>query len=147
MATYGVRVINTETGAKAVYDSKLTKEEAITKKNELKALIQNNDFHLTVQVFIEMNMHEKMVSRLIQYAVSELIGGRENTLLDYPEDSEEYQTAKACLNHDELFAEIYDYVMMESKGNYASHIRFAGKQFIEDRIDARLVNEGYGKDE
>lgn len=142
MATYGVRLRNTTCGVKNVVQKGMTKEEAVTLRDSLKAIETDE---VRVEAFIEMNQHERQVARLIQDAVSELIGGRENTMMDFPEDSEEYQMAKRDLNHDNLFEEVYDHVMALSRGNYASHIRFAGKEFIKERIESRLAKEGYGK--
>lgn len=148
MATYGVKVINESVLVNGrpystVLRNKLTKEEAISFRDAMLPVADHAE--LKLKIFIEMNQHEKMVNFLIQQGVSEWIGGLENTLLDYPEDSEEYQNAKADLNHDTLFGCIYNYVMDNSRGNYASHIRFAGKKFIEERIESILIKEGYGK--
>lgn len=124
----------------------LTKEEAERRANESNGIAKENGCaeYMKFYAYREMNSHEKQVAKLISLATSEIIGGYENTLLDYPEDSEEYKEAKEILNHDTLFGMIYDYVMEESRRNYASHIRFAGKQFIEERIEKRLQKEGYG---
>lgn len=142
MATYAVGFKNFETGKTAIATKGLTKDEALQMKECMKAV--ETEF-VKVVVKIEMNSHEKQVDLLIQEAVSEYIGAYENTLSDFPEDSEEYKEAKELLNHDTLFEIIYDQVMKESASNYASHIRFAGKAFIEDRIEKRLKKEGYGK--
>ena len=142
MATYGVRIRNLEFGIKKTMASGLTKEQAIEMAEGMKALETDT---IKIVAFIEMNQHERQVDLLIQDAVSEFIGARECTMMDFPEDSEEYQMAKSNLNHDELFREIYDHVMEESQGNYRSHLRFAGKAFVEERIEARLKREGYGK--
>ena len=142
MATYGVRVRNLEFGIKKTMASGLTREQAIEMAESMKALETDT---VKISAFIEMNQHERQVDRLIQDAVSEFIGARECTMMDFPEDSEEYQMAKSSLNHDELFGEIYDHVMEESQGNYRSHLRFAGKAFVEERIEDRLKREGYGK--
>lgn len=142
MATYGVRIRNLEAGIKYTMASGLTREQAIEMAERMKALETDT---IKISAFIEMNQHERQVDFLIQDAVSEFIGARECTMMDFPEDSEEYQMAKSSLNHDELFREIYDHVMEESQGNYRSHLRFAGKAFVEERIEARLKREGYGK--
>lgn len=142
MATYAVGFKNIKTGKTNIGVKGLTKDEALQMKESMKAVETES---VKVIVKIEMNNHEKQVNTLISRAVSEIIGGYENTLLDYMEEDEEYKKAQDILNHDTLFDMIYDYVMNESASNYASHIRFAGKQFIEDRIEARLKKEGYGK--
>lgn len=39
----------------------------------------------------EMNQRQKKAFYNIKYAAYDLIGGLENTLMDYPEDSDEYK--------------------------------------------------------
>ena len=51
----------------------------------------------------EMNVRQKKAFFNVYWAANDLIGGLENTLLDYPEDSDEYKSAYAFLNdHDRL---------------------------------------------
>lgn len=144
--TYGVKCDTL--GNITVLIKGLTKEEAERRANESNGIAKENGCAEYMKFYayeeVKLNSHEKQVARLIANATSEIIGGFENTLLDYPEDSEEYKGAKAVLNHDTLFEMIYRYVMEESRSNYASHIRFAGKKFIEERIEKRLAKEGYG---
>lgn len=142
--TYGVKCDTL--GSIKVLIKGLTKEEAERRANESNGIAKENGCaeYMKFYAYREMNSHEAQVAKLISRATSEIIGGYENTLLDYPEDSEEYKEAKEILTHDTLFGMIYDYVMEESRSNYASHIRFAGKQFIEERIEKRLQKEGYG---
>ena len=142
MATYAVGFKNVVTGRVSIAMTGLSKEEATNMKN---AMTEAETEIVKAVMKIEMNKHEKAVDRLIQNAVSEIIGGFENTLYDYAEDDEEYKEAKRVLNHDTLFDMIYGDVIAESENNADSHIRFAGKKFIEDRIEARLKKEGYGK--
>lgn len=47
----------------------------------------------------EMNERQRIAFYNIKYAAYDLLGGLENTLEDYPEDSEEYRGAKAFLNN------------------------------------------------
>lgn len=138
MATYGVRVVIN--GMKQTFKSGLTKEEATEIKNTI-----TPPEGWEVQVFIEMNQHEKVINRLISQCVTEWIGGLENQVQDSEEDSEEYKNAKAMLNHDSLFSAFYSDIMVETRKNAKSHLRFAGKQFIEERIEAALKRNGYGK--
>lgn len=142
MAKYSFGFKNTQTGKVSIAVTGMTKAEAYKMKEACKA-VENDALKAVIK--IEMNSHEKQIDKLIARGVSEIIGGWENTLEDYPEDHEEHKKAEAILNHDTLFDYIYDYVMIESASNYASHIRFAGKEFIEDRIESRLKKEGYGK--
>lgn len=93
----------------------------------------------------EMNAHQLVAFDFIVYAMSELIAAYELTLEDEPEDSEEYKAAKEYLSqgHDELVKIVYDEVMdMADKGT-AKHLRFAGADFIKERISRRLTKWGY----
>lgn len=146
MATYGIKMVIGD--SKMVVKSGLGKVEAHELANETNAKAEENGLakNMKAVVFIEMNAHEKEVDRLISNAVSECIGGFENQLYDSLEGSEEWLAAKATLNHDTLFDMIYDEVMYYSSNKrHASHIRFAGKAFIEERIERRLAKEGCGK--
>lgn len=137
MATYGIKL----NGQKIMHG--MSKAEAKEKLELLKNA--NEQYGIKFTLCIEMNAHERVIDSLIQDAVSQFIGGYENTLSDYAEGTEEYEYAKKILNHDTLLDIIYKDVMVNSKRNYASHIRFAGKQFIIDRIETRLKKAGYGK--
>lgn len=146
MATYGIKMVIGDT--KTVVKTGMTKEAARDMANKTNELSKANgtDLYMKAVVFIEMSAHEKQVERLITEAVSEIIGGFENQLYDSEEGSEEWLAARAVLNHDTLFGMIYDNVMYYSSNKrHASHIRFAGKAFIEERIERRLAKEGYGK--
>lgn len=46
----------------------------------------------------DMNKRQKKAFYNIKYAANNLLGGLENDLCDYPENSEEYKTAKRLLN-------------------------------------------------
>lgn len=103
----------------------------------------------------EMNTRQKKAFDNIKYAAYFLLGGLENTLLDNPEDSEEYISAKATLDdHDGLVAEIYQAATTEvySEGacyfgkdaeSYLRDIRFCGKEWLLARVEARVRKEGY----
>lgn len=131
---------------KNVLKKGMTKEEAkaLAEEQNRKCEELGLSDHMKAIVTINMNAHERELDRIISCCVSEWIGGYENVLLDYPEDSEEYKEAKEVLQHDALFDAIYRDVMFDTKRNAKSHIRFAGKAFIEDRIETRLKKEGYG---
>lgn len=122
-----------------------TKEEAEAMvEANMKAMQEIGCTELTCKAVRKLNEHEKVVAKLISQAVSEYIGGYENTMLDFEPGCEEYEEAKAFLSdHNGLVDAIYREVMLESKDNTRSHIRFAGKQFILDRIESRLAKEGY----
>ena len=93
----------------------------------------------------EMNLHERLAFDYVCHAMSELIGGYENALTDYPEDDEMYKTAKEFLSsgHDNLIDTIYFEVMSYSDKGTARHLRFAGEAFIKERISRRLTKWGY----
>lgn len=146
MATYGIRLENTVSGFKTILKKGLSKEEATQMKNDMNKKAEEAGLtDVKVVRFIEMNQHEKVINHLIQNCISELIGGLENQMMDNEEGSEEYEEAKAMLNHDMLFDAFYSDIMAETKRNAKSHLRFAGKGFIEDRIEKALERNGYGK--
>ena len=91
----------------------------------------------------EMNAHERIAFDAVCEVMSELIAGAELILEDYPEDDEEYLTAKAYLSQpkDKLIDDIYKEVV--NKKGVLKHLRFAGKDFIIERIDRRLTKWGY----
>lgn len=92
-----------------------------------------------------MNAHEKRALRLINNAMSDLIGGYENTMEDFAEGSEEYEAAEQYLTqgHEGLVKSIYDYVMAEASGTSAESIKFVGTDTIEGLISAKLKGWGY----
>lgn len=93
----------------------------------------------------EMNAHERLAFDYVCSVMSELIGGLENALQDYDEDSEEYKNAYHDLHvgHDTLKEWIYRDVMSYSDKGMSKHLRFAGEAFIKERIDRRLTKWGY----
>lgn len=105
--------------------------------------------------YSELNERQKKAFKNIKYAAYDLLGGLENTLLDYPEDSKEYKSAKALLDdHDELVKEIYRYATSAIYedgacwgGKYAERmirdINFCGKEFLMQCCEERVRKEGY----
>ena len=94
----------------------------------------------------EMNNHQLTMYKLMDEWTKETIGGYENTLCDYPEDSDDYKIAKDFLSqsHEQLADYFYNIVMSDcKKGSSAEHARFAGSQFLKDRIERRLTKWGY----
>lgn len=56
-----------------------------------------------------MDQRQKKAFYNIKWAANDLLGGLENTLLDYPEDSDEYKSAYAFLHdHDGLVKRLYE---------------------------------------
>jgi hypothetical protein len=94
----------------------------------------------------EMNTHQLAMYRLMDYWTNEMIGGCENALQDYEENSEDYKEAEDFLNqtHEQLADYFYNMVMQDcKKGTNAEHARFAGADFLKERIDRRLTKWGY----
>lgn len=145
MATYGIRLVNKDNGFKVDVKKGMEKEEAAKAVAEMNANAATAKLDVKAVMFIEMNQHEKVINQLIQNCISEWIGGLENTVADNEPGDEDYEAAKAMLNHDDLFNVFYEDIMAETKRNAKSHLRFAGKQFIEDRIENALKRFGYGK--
>lgn len=74
---------------------------------------------------------------------SEYIGGLENTMMDYPEDSQKYQDAKhdLAIGHDALVRIICtDVKVMREAQKY---LKFAGNKFLENYVDNLLTKWGY----
>lgn len=106
--------------------------------------------------YSEMNVREKKAYRNIVNASNWLLGGLENTLQDYDENSEEYKRAKATLaDHDELVNEVYQMATTAIYGvgmvcfNKAAaqkelrDINFCGKEWLMERCERRITKEGY----
>ena len=93
----------------------------------------------------EMNAHQREAYRWIKEAMSEIIGGYENQMLDYLEEDEEYKSAEEFLNqgHDGLVGYIYDVVMENTDKGTQKHLRFAGTEFIKAMISKMLTKWGY----
>ena len=103
----------------------------------------------------EMNARQKKAFYNVCHAANWLIGGLENTMLDNPEDSEEYQSAKAQLaDHDGLVSELYSMATTEvydegsccfnsAAASYLKDIRFCGKEWLMERCEARIKKAGY----
>lgn len=105
--------------------------------------------------FKDMNEREKKAYINMQYAMLDFTGLWENTLLDEPKDSEEYEEAYRNLHDMEILKEsIYDYgtnnyYLQDRFGGYVTirderaikDIRFCGKEFLMDCIDDILDKE------
>lgn len=103
----------------------------------------------------ECNAKQRKAYLNIYHAANWIIGGLENTLLDYEEDSEEYKNAKERLsNHAGLVEEIYDAAISEiyddgccifndGAKRYLKDIRFCGKEWLLERCEARVTKCGY----
>lgn len=104
---------------------------------------------------VEMNERQKKAFYNIKHAANHLLGGLENTMLDYSEDDEEYKSAERLLNdHDALVKELYEMATSAVYGEGfcgfgKSHqmvirdINFCGKEWLMERCEARIAKEGY----
>lgn len=105
--------------------------------------------------YSDMNERQKKAFRNIKYAANDLLGGLENTLSDYDEDTEEYQAADRLLkDHKALVEELYTRSISEYYEEgcccfnqwaeaYLKDIRFCGKEWLMERCDKRITKEGY----
>ncbi len=94
----------------------------------------------------EMNAHQKALYRIMDELTREFIGGCENSMMDYEKDAEEYKEAERFLKmgHKEMADFFYMMVMSECKaGSNAEHARFAGGDFLKERIEVHLNKWGY----
>jgi len=101
----------------------------------------------------ELNEHQKVAYQLMDEVTSEYIGGYENQLSDTEGWDDEYNIkmhneAKEFLEqpHEELKKFVYGCIMDKAdldRGGIDKHIRFAGKEFIMERIEKRLQKWGY----
>ena len=103
----------------------------------------------------EMNARQKKAFYNVYWAANDLIGGLENTLLDYPEDSEDYKSAYALLHdHDRLVKTLYEMATTAfydegfcgfgtAYQRYIRDINFCGKEWLLERCEKRVTKEGY----
>lgn len=105
--------------------------------------------------FNEMNARQKKAFKNIKYADYDLIGGLENGTLDNAEGSQAYSDYMAALNnHEYLVNEIYHMATTDiyDEGSvrsgpgavsYMKDIRFCGKDWLMEQVEARVKKEGY----
>lgn len=105
--------------------------------------------------YSEMNQKQQKAFRNIKYAANDLIGGLENGCLDSPEGSQQWNDYNSALqDHDYLVSEIYQmaitgiYEEGASTNNsfserYMKDIRFCGKAWLMERVEARVRKLGY----
>lgn len=103
----------------------------------------------------EMNERQKRAFHNIYWAAQHLLGGLENTLLDYSEDSDDYKSAEALLkNHKELVNRLYEMATTAVYGEgfcgfgkrhqmEIRDINFCGKEWLMERCEKRITKEGY----
>lgn len=105
--------------------------------------------------YSECNARQKKAFMNVYHACNWIVGGWENTMQDNDKDSEEYKGAQEWLSdHDRLAEYIYSEVISTvygdgvmswggSEARYLRDIRFCGKAWILERIEARLRKMGY----
>lgn len=95
--------------------------------------------------FADCNEHQKAAWKLMREIYNDILGGLENTLLDYSEDEEEYQRAKRALADGEglLVTVYYDTQREATRLGFAKHLRFAGEKWLKERIARKLLKDGY----
>lgn len=104
----------------------------------------------------DMNQRQRKAFYNIKWAANDLLGGLENTLMDYSEDSEEYKKAKDFLgDHEALVKTLYDMATTAIYGegyccfnpqtvqHELRDINFCGKEFLMERCERRITKEGY----
>lgn len=82
-----------------------------------------------------------MAFRLMVDEFNKYVGGLENGMMDYEIGSDEYESCKSTLeNHDMLKKVVYvETIGRANQMGYAKHIKFAGKEFLMERIEKRLL--------
>ena len=105
--------------------------------------------------YSECNAKQRKAFANILHAANWIIGGLENTMSDNLPDSEEYIQANERLHdHEGLVNEIYDAAITEIYGDgsmmfgkaaqsYLKDIRFCGKDWLTERVEARVKKLGY----
>lgn len=99
-----------------------------------------------------MDKREKLARRNIQNCINFELGGYENTLLDYPEDAEEYIKAKAFLaDHEAIVGYIYNCSVSDfyveggvfTDTRIIAQIKFLGKKKLMEIVEELVSKEGY----
>ena len=94
--------------------------------------------------------HEIAMFTLIREYIDPFVGGFENEMLDWPEDSEEYKNAYNYLYNTpakDLLEEFYWMVMDYCKaGSNAEHARFAGSAFLRANLGVYIIKNKLGKE-
>lgn len=103
----------------------------------------------------ECNAKQRKAYINIAHAANWIIGGLENVLLDNEPESNEYIDAKRQLDDHALLVDtIYDAALTEiytdgacmfgnEVAKYLKDIRFCGKEWLMERVEARVKKLGY----
>lgn len=96
------------------------------------------------------NKHQIAMLQLIHEEVDVYVGGYENQMLDFAENTNEY---KEAYNHlyeisaQDLLEEFYEMVMSRCKaGSNAEHARFAGSDFLRAKLGLYIIKNKLGKE-
>lgn len=88
--------------------------------------------------------------QIIREEIDYLVGGYENMMLDFSEDTQEYKDAYSYLYETpakDLLEEFYTIVMDRCKaGSNAEHARFAGSAFLRAKLGLYLIKNRLGKE-
>ena len=88
-----------------------------------------------------MNEHQAKAWRIIKKEAGDIVGGLENQMMDYCEEEDEYKEAEEALaDRDALIDCIYGAVMWSR--NSDKNLRFAGREWIENKIEELLKEWG-----
>lgn len=99
-----------------------------------------------------MTKNEKLARKNIQNCINFEIGGYENVLLDYPEDSDDYRVAKMFLaDHDAVVRYVYDCAVSSfyveggvfTDTRIIAQIKFLGKEKLMSIVEELVSKEGY----
>ena len=99
-----------------------------------------------------MTKNEKLARKNIQTCINFELGGWENVLLDYPEDSDDYRVAKRFLaDHDAVVKYVYGCAVSSfyveggvfTDTRIIAQIKFLGKEKLMSIVDELVSKEGY----
>ena len=92
-----------------------------------------------------MDGHQSKMFFLIDEVMSAVLSDYTYCMATNAPHTPQYKEAKIFLSkgHDELVSYFYNEVMSCTAGSYYRHARFAGGDFLKERIDKRLKKWGY----
>lgn len=104
--------------------------------------------------YADCNERQKKAFRNIYYAANFLIGGLENTISDYAGYPEAAMAEKELADHEGLVKTVYNMAINEvhtegsmqfgpAAESYLKDVRFCGKEWLMERVEARLRKLGY----
>ena len=121
--------------------------------SELTQFALNNGNVLTsTQKGVKKMNNEKLARRNIQNCINFELGGYENALLDYPNDSDDYRVAKIFLaDHDAVVKYVYECAVSSfyvdggvfTDTRIIAQIKFLGKKKLMEIVEELVSKEGY----